>query len=458
MPVIKLVVSDLHLADGHPILDGFGERQLTALQGLLQSTRPGGPIGDGSEDVELIINGDCFDFLIIPPYETSRIATPTVAVEKLEKIIAAHRPFFHTLHEFLGIPGRHITFITGNHDVELAFEQVRGGIQQAIWEDAQRQDGILFCPTRFYRPLPDVYIEHGHHYDFWNHADLWDEAGNPFSLQPERIPLPLGTQYVQRAAHQISEQYAYFDHFEPSLGSMRQIALFSLLNPPLVIETAQRTTSMMSYPYTPLANLAPGDEQVPVKLFEQAMLDFAAFQADMIARKPEWKVIEDTLRTHPDAPEDGQTADLAEFFELREYLTLPPAQAIRAILAPKVYAMGESVTRGMQNVLRNDSTLRYAIAGHTHILRQDSLHGGAQTYLNTATWTLRQGLPENEAITPELQTWLRQPDNTAAPLRDLTQSVFALITATEGSPSQACLCVWEGGKQGSFRILPQQKE
>ena len=62
MRTIKLVVSDLHVGNSAPLLDGFGERQQAALEGLLAaaSGNSGSPLGDG-DDVELIINGDGFD-------------------------------------------------------------------------------------------------------------------------------------------------------------------------------------------------------------------------------------------------------------------------------------------------------------------------------------------------------------------------------------------------------------
>ena len=104
-------------------------------------------------------------------------------------------------------------------------------------------------------------------------------------------------------------------------------------------------------------------------------------------------------------------------------------------------------------VLKNDSTLRYAIAGHTHMIRIDPVHEGAQTYLNTASWTSRFALPAPGEITPELVEWLRHPDWNAIPLHDVTQLTFAIVNATPGGPSSASLCIWEGGAQGSYRVL-----
>jgi hypothetical protein len=107
----------------------------------------------------------------------------------------------------------------------------------------------------------------------------------------------------------------------------------------------------------------------------------------------------------------------------------------------------------MHSILREDPTLRYAIAGHTHMVRRDTLNDGAQTYLNTATWTTRESKPTPGEVTPELAHWLSEPWRAASPLQDITQMVFAVVRGEDGQPSTADLCVWEGGEQGHHRIL-----
>ncbi len=459
MSRLKLIISDLHLANGRAGLDGFGAQQQAALRGLLSATRPGGPLGD-ADDVEFIINGDCFDFLVLRPYLDDGIITPDIALQKWGEIESAHSAFFEALRNFLRIPDRRVTFIGGNHDVELAFAEVREAVQRAICTgDPALERNLFFCETRCYRPLPDVHIEHGHHYDFWNNTgEVWDEQGQPRSRQPDRLTLPIGTQYFQRAAYPVSIAYGYFDHLDPSLDSSRQIALLCLFNPQMVIETAQRAMAMLSYPRVALENLNEGEERQPARLFEVAMLDFAAFQQDMMARKPEWHAVKDWMQAHATEQRDSQAEAIAEFYELREALSLPPIEAIKAILQPRTYAMGRSVALGMQSVLHDDPSLRYAIAGHTHMLRHDTLNGGAQTYLNTATWTKREYKPMPDDITPELAQWLHAPWQAASPLRDSTQLIFASVRGEDGQPSTAELCVWDGNEQGHYQVLPDMKE
>ena len=85
--------------------------------------------------------------------------------------------------------------------------------------------------------------------------------------------------------------------------------------------------------------------------------------------------------------------------------------------------------------------------------RVDSINDGSQVYLNTGTWTTRYAIPEPDKITPQLIAWLRRPDWNDIPLLDMTQFVFAFIHSSDDSPSNASLCAWEGGVNGTYRIL-----
>ena len=125
--------------------------------------------------------------------------------------------------------------------------------------------------------------------------------------------------------------------------------------------------------------------------------------------------------------------------------------------------MGEDVATGMHAVLANEPTLHYAIAGHTHEKRFDIVSKETtttavtavqqQVYFNTGSWTTHLALPTSEEVTPELVAWLRKPDWKGVPLRDITQFLFVLVTSSDDEPATAQLCVWEGGTNGSYRVL-----
>src|SRR5713226_260683 len=300
MKTIKLIVSDLHVASGDTMLDGFGERQQAALEGLLATAgRPpihrgaGSPLGEGDE-VELILNGDCLDFLIVEPHDTGGVMHAALAVEKLRKMTAAHGPFFETLHRFVRQPGRRITFRTGNHDMELCCAEVRTGIVEAM--GMQQDDGrIYFCPTPSYRPLPDVYIEHGNAYHFWccDRSGFWDASGHVRTANPQVMTLPLEAQYMQHVGYPVLARYPYLTRFEPSMSITRQTALLCLLNPAVMVEAVQHVQELLDAgthgPRQGLLQLAPGEECSPIALFKQAIMVLVAFQREAAARSPGWK-------------------------------------------------------------------------------------------------------------------------------------------------------------------------
>ena len=166
----------------------------------------------------------------------------------------------------------------------------KNAFAEVICNEPGLKERVNFCQSYFYRPLSDVHIEHGNQHDFWNRiTDLWDERGTASHIQSRHnITLPLGTQYIQRAAYPINVQYPYFDHFEPAMNLTPQIALLCLLNPEIVVTTVQHAMEMLSYSRKPFAGLALEEENNPVLLFELAMREFAAFQEDLVAQHPDF--------------------------------------------------------------------------------------------------------------------------------------------------------------------------
>ncbi len=181
------------------------------------------------------------------------------------------------------------------------------------------------------------------------------------------------------------------------------------------------------------------------------MQDFAAFQTDMVAQKQDWTPITKQSTSI-------SQADIIEFMTTREALNLPPVQSIAALFTPTPYQMSEDVALSMRNVLEGNPALRYAIAGHTHQTRFDSIPDSEtrpQVYFNTGSWTTHLALPVSEDITPELVERLRTPDWNVVPLRDSAQFVFVLVTSSDDEPTTANLCAWEDGAHCSYRILTQ---
>lgn len=454
MPITTLIViSDLHLADGHTILEGFRSPQQEALTGLLKAIAPGGSLGLTSP-ATLVINGDCFDFLAVPPYLADGLTTPHIALAKLAKIVATHPAFFMVLQDFLN-DGGSVVFLVGNHDIELCFQEVRAQLSSLLVGQAPQKQRLIFHLDQGYQPFPDVYIEHGNQYDPWNYASgIWDEHGRVITAQPERIRLPFGTQYMHRAALPISEHYPYFEHFDPLIGYVRQIALLSLFDPAIIIAAARQSAGMMSPPHQALQNLLPGDEQDALQVFSNLIPDFALFQENMFAQTQAWAELERRLYT-PEELAQEQIDTVKSFFTLHSALQESVESALAAIFQPIATPVDDSTTRGLHHLLHTHPALRVATAGHTHMLRHDLLSQGQQAYLNTATWIVRYAPPVPEELTPEVVTWLRHPDQEQVPFANRTDAVFVWISGENGQPSTARLCAWEGGEQGHYRLYEQ---
>ncbi|MBX5458242.1 MAG: metallophosphoesterase [Thermogemmatispora sp.] len=464
MSVTILVVSDLHLAHGQQPFEGFTEKQQRAWEEFLQAASPGGPLVEGRADetVELVINGDCFDFLVAAPLWHDRTRTAAQALEKLEQIIAAHEPFFEALAQFLRQPQRRVTFVPGNHDIELLFPAVQQRLRQAVGWPAASEERLRFWSRARYEPLSTIAIEHGNLYDFWNHrsAGLWTVSGEPLP-PPEEILLSAGSWYYQEAGVLIHRRFPYFDHLEPSLSYPRQMALLSLFAPELLCEVVTNLVGLMSRPRQPLAGLRQGEEHLALRLFEEAMQDLAAFQRDMQRQKSDWQPV-------PGWDEQQATAAmLEEYTLLREAVAQAsePTATERTLLEAVARIFGRSTARrasptgaGMQALLQREPGLRYALAGHTHAWLVEPLAESRQSYLNTGTWTRRLARPAPEEITPATLAWLRSPDwpptPTTSPLREVTQYTFALIRASnDGVQATASLCAWEARSQPAYRVL-----
>ena len=80
----------------------------------------------GPVDVELIINGDFFDYLNVPFHgEFEEAITEEISLYKTEAVINGHPKVMKALKKFASRPGKRITYLIGNHDADLFFDKVR---------------------------------------------------------------------------------------------------------------------------------------------------------------------------------------------------------------------------------------------------------------------------------------------------------------------------------------------
>ncbi|MGE3973158.1 MAG: metallophosphoesterase [Bdellovibrionales bacterium] len=175
------IISDLHLCEAEPIHSKFPLWKKfktkeffydTKFQQFLEHIQKQAH----GNSVELILNGDIFDFDSVvalpdrPPYriswlEASRGMFPQEpkSLFKIQKIIEDHPTWFAALSDFVK-NGNRAVFVIGNHDLELHYLKIQAEIVDALKLNDEEKKHVRFNEW-FYVSNGDSVIEHGNQYD-----------------------------------------------------------------------------------------------------------------------------------------------------------------------------------------------------------------------------------------------------------------------------------------------------
>jgi UDP-2,3-diacylglucosamine pyrophosphatase LpxH len=439
MVATVLVISDLHLTNGDRATENWGDPQQQAFEGLLAATQPGQPLA--SDSVELIINGDCFDFLLTPPTLSGRTQTDVNAAHaKWVNILGAHEAWFAALRTFLRVPGRRVTFLIGNHDVELCYPSIRARVRSAI----NAAPGVVrFCLTQQYQPLPDVVIDHGCQFDPYNTIPtLW--ANTPRQSTPAQIEtsdargmaigpttLPWGSRYFYDIFYAHKRQLRYLDEMIPSLTFLRQSALLCLLAPESVLAAMPTLQALAQDTALFIPPLTTEDVNDPVALFT-ATLNVA-------------QLISRTV-TGESAGDDPATT--AQALQILQALGGDRADALRLLLTigPEgITRTDRGVLAAAEAQLRQAPETRFFILGHTHEEGRWAVAAN-QWIMNTGTWFPRKVLPRPEAWSPEFAAWAAHPMDVPYPGHDGQRFVAAWLRSEPGAATVGELIAWQGNR------------
>ncbi|MGE0762898.1 MAG: metallophosphoesterase [Bdellovibrionales bacterium] len=194
------IISDLHLCEeepvhhDHPLWKKYKSRQFFFDQEFEEFLKHVRERAKG-EPVELILNGDIFDFDSVttlpelPPYRLSWLERrrglhpqKEKSEFKIQRILQHHEQWVRALSQFVQ-EGNRVIFIIGNHDLELHFHRVQEAIVEALnlTEDAKQR--VRFNEW-FYISNGDTLIEHGNQYDPYCMAQ---DPVNPYVLRFNRI-------------------------------------------------------------------------------------------------------------------------------------------------------------------------------------------------------------------------------------------------------------------------------
>jgi len=184
-----LVVSDLHLCDIEDHIDGWKQHKSSRriFDADLDAMVASFEARVGPEDsLTLILNGDIFDFDLITalpdpaPFPISRTerlygldATGPRSAWKMRRILGDHPVFIGTLARLVA-KGHDVVVTVGNHDRELYFPEVQAVLTDAVdaalgaADPDQIPRGELRVEPWFFHVPGEIYVEHGHQYDFYS--------------------------------------------------------------------------------------------------------------------------------------------------------------------------------------------------------------------------------------------------------------------------------------------------
>lgn len=163
---IKLVVSDFHMGFGRTTPEGAVNNLEDfisdhAFIDLMEFYRTGEYV---DAEVELILNGDVFEGLAVNPDDPEAdMISARKSVAKIERIIDGHRSMFLAMRTFADDENRQVTFVVGNHDQDLLWEEV----QQLLRDRIHDRVRFVHESLRF----DGVHIEHGNQHELQNRVD-----------------------------------------------------------------------------------------------------------------------------------------------------------------------------------------------------------------------------------------------------------------------------------------------
>jgi UDP-2,3-diacylglucosamine pyrophosphatase LpxH len=176
--MIKIVLSDLHLGagrirEGNLLEDFEQDDELAALLDELAAESEA-----KGHQVELILNGDIFEFWQAPALADPDAFDPRArypsrfylstreqdARRRMALILRGHPVVVAALAGFMQAtpPRRFITIIKGNHDIQLHWPAAQRALRDALGAHGPKEPLLRFEPRRVSRD--GIYVEHGNQY------------------------------------------------------------------------------------------------------------------------------------------------------------------------------------------------------------------------------------------------------------------------------------------------------
>jgi len=223
---LKIVVSDFHLGAGPPDISQNPLEDFVADEAFARFLETLRTESDRDhKEVELIINGDFFEFLQVPavdefdprrtyPSEAYHDSSQESSIKRLDLITAGHSIVFDALSDFIQVeaPRRRMTLIKGNHDVNLYWPGVKQRLREVLGATGRRASMLLFAEN--YVSREGIYVDHGHQYA--EQLNRWDNFDDPRDQEtPDQLVYPPGSQFLVHFLNAIERERVWADSLKP---------------------------------------------------------------------------------------------------------------------------------------------------------------------------------------------------------------------------------------------------
>jgi UDP-2,3-diacylglucosamine pyrophosphatase LpxH len=230
---VKIITSDMHLSAGrfldgiqNPHEDFFFDREFCEFMEFFST----GEYGPGAE-VQLILNGDVFDFLNVPSQgDFPDLINSDLAQERLLAIFNGHPEVTKAMQAFVRQPGKSILYNVGNHDMDFFFPAVRETFCRVVGGEEWSQEKVWVNTEKEFLEFDGVQIHHGNQFEAV-HSTNYQQPFVTENLPEPILYLPWGSVYVIKIINRLKWEVDHIDKVKPA----KLFMLFGLFVHPIAI-------------------------------------------------------------------------------------------------------------------------------------------------------------------------------------------------------------------------------
>ena len=446
----KFVLSDLYIGAGYAneggnnleefVVDAEFVHFLSDIKAESQRTRT---------EVELIINGNLFEFLGVPavdhyipteiyPKEMYLDSSEAASVKRLRIIQQGHPQVFEALSKFMQAeaPQRRITIVKGNHDVNLFWPTVKHYLRKALGASGPQASLLLFAEDFISREK--IYVEHGHQRTetMNRYVDFLDPR---HPQDPTQLYYPPGSRFFIDFCNEVERNYGFANNIRPTTTLLWYALRWDLCF------AAKLMVSLIHYAPTAMVinGVAPSNSHAiyTKNLLQDLHTEAACY--DLLQHCAQDPALQQQL-----------------YHQLHQYLNLdsPEYNLIQAgvkinydplIVGRTIQEQYRSTLRQAAETLAERDEAKVVIFGQTHYPIQEQLDADG-VYINTGCW-----LKDYSDASPE--TWQALFDKSKKCDQTPTQLTYARIDYDDNdNPTAQLLDFANVSRRDKLKYLPKK--